>query len=353
MAARSERGFRGLFDRLAALLRRQGAMRARTADQDARLQLITENMADMILWLDGDFRCRYASAASRDVIGFAPEELLGSAIDELVADADRPAFEALREKLQAGEAAAEAIFRCRRRTGEQVWLEARARLVGGGGGVVLAVRDIGHIIEHATRAERRLAETNQQLEQLNQALEAQALQDSLTGLANRRRFDRTLDEEFRRAMRAHGSLALVMIDVDLFKSYNDTYGHQAGDACLRMVCETVAGITRRPADLVARYGGEEIAALLPGIDTAGAVTVAQRMVDAVRACQWPHLDNPRGVVTVSAGVTVALPMKDFHTPSDLVWTADMALYEAKSAGRDCVRAGPDLSKPPLRMVGRI
>ena len=342
---------------MARVVRRGLAARApRDADDPiGRLHLITERTAELILRLDPDFRCRYASAGSRDVIGFAPGDLLGHSLVRMVIDSDRHAYDLLQARLQRGEPTADAIFRCRRGTGGAVWLEARGRRLDTGmpdenEGFVLALRDIDHIMAHATRADRQLAEANRQLAHLNQVLETQALQDSMTGLANRRRFDRALDDEFRRAMRARSPLALVMIDVDQFKSYNDTYGHPGGDTCLRLVSDTIVAIMRRPADLVARYGGEEIAVLLPGTDTAGAATVAQRMVDAVRNRGLPHLSNQRQVVTISAGVAAVVPMKDFHTPTDLIWAADRALYAAKSGGRDCVRVGAELSQPPLRIV---
>lgn len=318
-------------------------------ENESRLRLITDTMADMILWLDQDFDYKYVSPACREVVGWEPEELLAAGFGALIPEDDLPAIAAMRASLLSGAKSAEAIYRFRHKDGGLVWLEARGRRPASGVGAVLAVRDVGHIIAHTAQAERRLAESNRQLAELNRVLEAQALQDGLTGLANRRRFDRALEEEFRRAMRAHTPLALLMLDVDHFKAFNDTYGHMAGDACLRQVAQAIAQCARRPADLCARYGGEEIAVLLPDSDLGGAQVVAEHMLEAVRATHQPHAGSARGSVTVSIGVAVLTPLRDLHEPADLLQAADKALYAAKFGGRDCLRLAEE-QPPPLRVV---
>ena len=177
---------------------------------------------------------------------------------------------------------------------------------------------------------------NEALAAANRALETMAMQDALTGLANRRHFDRALEREFRRAMRAGHSLALVMIDVDHFKRYNDLYGHPAGDSCLRAVGGLIPPLLNRPGDTAARYGGEEIAILLPGIDEAGAFSMASRLVDAVRELALAHDGSGTGVVTISAGVHAMVPVHDRDVSCRLVAQTDRALYAAKHAGRDRV-----------------
>lgn len=174
--------------------------------------------------------------------------------------------------------------------------------------------------------------------QAQTALERLASSDGLTGIANRRSFDEKLDHEWLRARRDKTSLALLMLDVDHFKRFNDRYGHQAGDDCLRRIAQCVAAIVLRPGDLVARYGGEEFAVVLPSIDSDGALMVAQRVREAVRSLAIPHADSAFGVVTVSVGVACVLPSLD--TSHDvLVKAADTALYQAKHAGRDRVQLG--------------
>lgn len=170
------------------------------------------------------------------------------------------------------------------------------------------------------------------------ALERLASHDGLTGIANRRRFDEKLGQEWLRARRDKTPLALLMLDVDHFKLFNDRYGHQAGDDCLRRIAECLAAMVARPGDLVARYGGEEFAVVLPSIDVDGALVVAQRMREAVRALAIPHADSAFGMVTVSIGVACGAPQVGVDHDS-LLKVADTALYQAKHAGRDRAAVG--------------
>lgn len=173
---------------------------------------------------------------------------------------------------------------------------------------------------------------------MNRKLEKLALEDGLTGLANRRRFEHALKSEFKRAQRASKPLALVMIDADYFKRYNDLYGHPAGDACLRTIGAMAQDCYRRPGDLAAPYGGEEIAVLLPDTDLAGAVAIAEKIRSRVLKLAMEHHGNPAGVITVSAGVHAMVPQAG-QGPLVLLHTADKALYAAKSGGRNRVCAG--------------
>jgi len=191
-------------------------------------------------------------------------------------------------------------------------------------------------------AESELDQARLNLESMNKALERLAMEDDLTGLANRRQFDLSLQEEFSRAMRNGDSLALVMIDVDHFKQYNDIYGHLAGDQCLRKVGRVIKAQQARAGDLMARYGGEEVAILLPGADEAGAIAVADRIRVAVRQLGLLHEGNEAGIVTISAGVSAFVPIRDVDAADKLMRAADKALYLAKSEGRDCIRSSSDL-----------
>jgi diguanylate cyclase (GGDEF)-like protein len=183
---------------------------------------------------------------------------------------------------------------------------------------------------------RQTAQTEAQLRNAHAALELMAMQDSLTGLANRRQLDEALPQEIGRARRNGRPLGLIMLDIDHFKAYNDIYGHPAGDTCIREVGLAVLASVGRAGDLVVRYGGEELLVLLPECDLAGAVSVAERMVEAVRGLNIPHTGSPYGAVTVSAGAYVwqekALPER----PQALVEGADAALYRAKAQGRNQV-----------------
>lgn len=188
----------------------------------------------------------------------------------------------------------------------------------------------------------QLREAKQALEARNESLVVLALHDGLTGLPNRRQFDAVLSAEFNRALRDGTSLALVMIDVDCFKPYNDIYGHPGGDDCLRRIGDAVSGARQRAGDLAARYGGEELAVLLPRTDLAGALAVAERMRQAVSELHMPHAGSPAGIVTISAGVAAFAPTRGGRAPQDLLAAADAALYAAKSGGRDRVRCSGEL-----------
>jgi diguanylate cyclase (GGDEF)-like protein/PAS domain S-box-containing protein len=184
----------------------------------------------------------------------------------------------------------------------------------------------------------------------NLRLEGLALQDGLTGLANRRHFDSALDGEFRRALRAGSTLAVVMIDVDHFKAFNDSYGHLAGDDCLRQIAGAIRGLLRRPGDLAARYGGEEFALILPGAESAAARDIAQRIVQAVHGLAIVHAASARGGVTISAGVASTVPSQVASDPLPLVALADRALYAAKASGRDQVCLHTPGDAPPPEIV---
>ena len=164
-------------------------------------------------------------------------------------------------------------------------------------------------------------------------LETLAATDAVTGLSNRRRIDAVIEQEWARCSRNRQPLAILLIDIDHFKAYNDRYGHLAGDEALRTVAAAISTVCQRPGDVVGRWGGEEFLAVLPATDSAGAMQVATAAVEAVRAAGIPHEHSPTGkVVTVSAGVAVAIP-KAPMTAFDLVDKADQSLYAAKHAGR--------------------
>jgi diguanylate cyclase (GGDEF)-like protein/PAS domain S-box-containing protein len=165
------------------------------------------------------------------------------------------------------------------------------------------------------------------------ALEQLAARDGLTGIANRRSFDERLNNEWKSERRDSRTLSLLMIDVDHFKSYNDTYGHQAGDNCLQRIARVLEQVVYRPGDLVARYGGEEFAMILTATDAEGATIVAKRIIDHIAGLAIPHSGSEAGHVTLSIGIATLLPKPDLP-PEALISAADGALYRAKHAGRN-------------------
>jgi diguanylate cyclase (GGDEF)-like protein len=156
----------------------------------------------------------------------------------------------------------------------------------------------------------------------------------LTGIANRRCFDEFLQREWQRARREQLPLALIMLDVDLFKHYNDTYGHVSGDECLKRVAGVIKEVAKRATDLAARYGGEEFAIVLPNTDQANAVKLGNEILVGVRELGIRNATAVSSqIVTISLGIAVIIP-SDITTPDRLIIAADQALYQAKNAGRN-------------------
>ncbi|WP_028694185.1 sensor domain-containing diguanylate cyclase [Pseudomonas cremoricolorata] len=180
--------------------------------------------------------------------------------------------------------------------------------------------------------------------QAHQTLRSLALTDSLTGLGNRRRLDGVLESELGRARRQDYPLALVMIDLDYFKRYNDRYGHPAGDQCLRRFGEVLQAALKRPADLAVRYGGEEFTLLLPDTDAEGAGALVQEILYSLRRLAIEHADSPLGIVSVSAGIAIGYPARAAVSAAALIGAADAALYEAKHQGRDRVNLAPQVGE---------
>ena len=301
---------------------------------EARYRFLADHITDIVTMIDHDLRRRYASPSVTAVLGYEPDEFCRLSLREVLhPDDEHCLLDAIRDISETAEkGATRTRCRYRHKNGHYVWMEGLGQLTDDGSGYVATIRDITKRVE----VEERLAAANQRLERL-------AGQDPLTGLPNRRLLDEALPLELRRAARNLLPISLIMVDVDLFKSFNDTYGHPTGDACLRMVGEALGASVHRAADLVARYGGEEFAALLPETNEAGGRIVAERMRLAVRDCAMTHRLNPAGLVTVSLGVATIYPGSEPGWEARLLAAADQALYQAKSGGRDCVRDGAGLT----------
>ena len=292
-------------------------------------RLLADNATDMITLVDAGLMRTYVSPACREMLGYAPEELVGHSVTSMIHKADRHAIQALLQAfVDSPNGTERAQFRVIHKDGRTLWLESCGRRLPNNQGFVVTTRDI---------TERRAME--ERLEAANRLLRVQALQDPLTGVANRRRFDEMLGIEFRRAQRLAEPLSILMIDIDFFKAFNDTYGHPAGDACLRAVALKIEAQMRRSGDMLGRYGGEEFACVLPGSDPAGALRIAEQIRVAIETMAIANSSSPRGALTVSIGLVTIDPPHEQEGPAEYVEAADAALYQAKNAGRNTIRVG--------------
>lgn len=277
----------------------------------------------MVTRIGFDERILYASPSCARVVGRDPGQIIGTLALAGVNAEDLPRVQQTVAALKLGEAEeARIIYRTRHQEKGEIWIESALRVtrVPGTGeidGVVAISRDM---TEH---------------KDLENKLAALATSDGLTGIANRRHFDERLQEEWARAKRDGTPLSLLLIDVDHFKKFNDQYGHQAGDGCLRAVARVLAEQAQRPADLAARYGGEEFALLLPNTASKGCEQVGEKVRAALHAYGMLHALNPPSKrVTVSLGGATNLPAEGAADCTSLVEAADRAMYAAKDSGRD-------------------
>lgn len=190
------------------------------------------------------------------------------------------------------------------------------------------------------QVEKRIKELelrNQELELANEQLQILSSLDGLTGISNRRHFERLLTQEWRRNLRDRTPISIALMDIDFFKKYNDTYGHQAGDECLRQVASAIATIPNRPGDFTARYGGEEFVVLLTNTQLKGALKIGENIRSVIESLKIPHsTSDVCPYVTVSIGIVSVTPF-ELDNPYDFVNKADIALYGAKRNGRNKVQ----------------
>lgn len=221
-------------------------------------------------------------------------------------------------------------------TSAQVYSDWLGKALGLGGVVVCLCGTTVVLTWMFGRELGRRKRSEQVTAALNVELEQMATTDALTGLANRRRFDEVLAREWRRAVRTQHPLSLLLLDADHFKGFNDTYGHQSGDAALKLIARSIEAATHPVHDITCRIGGEEFAVILPDTDVAGAEVVAERIRVAVSGWKEPHVTNPHGVLTVSGGLA-QIPQMGAADTAAFVAIADQALYQAKARGRNQIR----------------
>lgn len=305
-------------------------MAAALAAQEANFRLLAETSSDMVTRIGLDETLRYVSPSAKTVVGWAAAQLEGTPAMAGVHADDIARVRALVSQLKDGlQTEGRLVYRTRHRERGEVWLESCLRVTRDSAtnlinGVVAVSRDM---TEH---------------KDLQAKLADLAATDALTRLANRRAFDERFSVEWESAIASKSCLSVIMIDVDHFKLFNDSYGHEAGDRCLQSVAQGLASVVHRPHDLVARYGGEEFAVLLPNTDAAGCAAVAQQLREAVAALGLTHVQNqPLGRVSVSLGGASVVPGQG-NTAAVLMKAADAALYVAKRAGRNQSYMAPRL-----------
>ena len=312
---------KGFFVLVADITQEKEAER-RVAEAQEKLRAVLENVLDGIVTTDAVGRIQSANPAAERIFGYQGGELVGQNVRILMPEPDRGRHDGYMAAYQAGRQTRvigkgrelEGITKDGRRF--PLELTVTETMVGGKRMFVGVVRDI---------TERRLAQ--EQLRQL-------ALTDSLTGLGNRGRFDQVLADEWQHHTRAGDDFSLILLDVDHFKLFNDTYGHPAGDDCLRAVAGAIRSAVIRATDVAARYGGEEFACILPATSSEGAGLLAERIRQAVADLGIPHgASTAAGHVTVSLGVVTVRGGTE-TSAAEVLAQADRQLYQAKAAGRN-------------------
>ena len=289
---------------------------------------MAENSSDIIIDVGPDRRAAYVSPSCTRLLGWLPEELIGRGPEVFILPQYIAAIEEdLAAFAEGKQDEGKLVMQVRAKDGRLLWVEAKARIVrdaktGQMSRLIVTMRDID---------DRK---------QFEEQMAALAMTDGLTGVLNRRAFDDALSREWEHTVRTTGQMSLLLLDIDHFKDFNDTYGHQAGDDCLRVVAAAIRNTLWRPNDILARYGGEEFAVILPDVDASGAVEVAERIRQAITDMKIPHLKSQagRGKVTASIGVATALSRSGgtIRMPEGLLLAADTALYKAKRNGRNRV-----------------
>jgi diguanylate cyclase (GGDEF)-like protein/PAS domain S-box-containing protein len=311
---------------LAALLSSQFRFRLKTEralrERETRYRLLADNIADIVILLDGRGMLLYVSPSVEPILGLRGNDLIGKSCFDLVHCDDRERVMASTAQLNEPGTTSTVAFRIARADGSVAWVEINFKLASEWNDdektkFVGVLRDV---------TQRKMMED--ELNSLNGRLAQLATTDGLTGLSNRRTFDGFLHREYS----AQDTLSVLLFDIDHFKGYNDTFGHQAGDECLKAVAKAIADATSNTSGMSARYGGEEFVIILPNVPEASALRVAEAVRLTVRSLGIPNPASHRGYVTVSVGVS----SKTEATLDEamLVGDADLALYEAKRLGRN-------------------
>jgi diguanylate cyclase (GGDEF)-like protein/PAS domain S-box-containing protein len=314
---------------LESAIERANAMAVEAEIANVELSQIINTSIDGLLLIYKDFSVKRINTSLLNFLGLSETEAVGKKCYELIACSWCNTHECPLTKLLRGKAHIELDIERTRKDGVTVpFMFAATPFCGLDGAVIGMVATFKDITERKY-AENTLKEANERLERLSTL-------DGLTGVDNRRSFDQTIHKEWTRLQRTKDFLSLIMCDVDFFKLFNDTYGHQSGDDCLKSVARAMKGVARRGGDCVARYGGEEFAVILPVTGKKNAIYIAEKIRQTVEKRAIAHSKSPVApFVTLSLGLATVIP-DDQGTPELLIKCADEALYLAKSSGRNRV-----------------
>ncbi|WP_244906760.1 sensor domain-containing diguanylate cyclase [Neobacillus soli] len=298
-------------------------------ETEERFRLIAEYSSDMITMHNEKAEYIYISPAVKEVIHYEYPELLGKRIEDFIHPDD---IEETKESFETAlsDGGAESTYRYRSSFGDYIWIESTLKSVhfeeDGSKRVIIVSRNI---------TDRKL--TQQKLQEANELLNRLSYMDGLTGIANRRYFDETLEKEWTNCLSSNSPLTLMMFDIDYFKKYNDTYGHLTGDFCLQLIAQTIKDqITGNSDFTFYRYGGEEFALILPSTIISDGIKVAQHIQETIQSLHIPHSSSEiADNVTLSIGLGTIVPTSSTK-PQALIQRADSALYLSKTKGRNTI-----------------
>jgi diguanylate cyclase (GGDEF)-like protein/PAS domain S-box-containing protein len=287
--------------------------------QSQRLEKIVQSVVDGILETNASGKIQLINPAIERLFGYKSDELIAHCFTQLLADPYATQFDKLLQDI-----------RHRQYTGD-VMIEIKGKHKNG-----LEFPIEFSFIQLSAEEESYLAVIRDNTIHKNreQHLKNLSYIDPLTKLPNRRSFDESFTKEWLQCQRSNKAIAFIMIDVDNFKLYNDTYGHQGGDECLIQVAKTIKNTIKRPSDIVARIGGEEFAIILPDTSHEGVIQIARKLREAVEELSIPHRSSSLGIVTISLGIAISHNDGKCNTPNMLYQMADQALYHAKEAGKN-------------------
>ncbi len=298
-------------------------------ETEERFRLLAEYSSDMITMHNEKAEYIYISPAVKEIIHFEYPELLGKRMDDFIHPEDIEYTKKMFEKaLHRG--VAESTYRYRTNMGDYVWIESTLKSVhfeeDGSKKVIIVSRNI---------TDRKL--TEQKLQEANELLNRLSYMDGLTGIANRRYFDETLDKEWANSVTTHSPITLIMFDIDYFKKYNDTYGHLTGDFCLQSIAQAINNqMSVNSHYTFCRYGGEEFALISPSITIEEGMKIAYQIQETIKILKIPHINSKiADIVTLSIGIATMVPTS-IEKPQALIQMADSALYLSKTKGRNTI-----------------